>query len=94
MRRTYRPLCTDHPAPAKYLPAFPHGPQCITWVCVPDPEAVLDVEVLVCFRAFAQGAEVLHGEAVLVGRVSEDDDVQELGGLRNGRCPCMALGEC
>lgn len=94
VRRTYRPFCPDHPAPTKYLPAFPYGPQCITWVCVSDPEAVLDVQVLVCLRAFAQGAEVLDGEAVLVGGVSEDDDVKELRGLWDRRCARMALGEC
>lgn len=65
MQHTHRLLDTDHPAPAEHLSVLPHRAQHVPRICVPDPEAVLDVEVQIHVGAATQELEVFDSELYL-----------------------------
>lgn len=70
----------DHPAPTDDFTIFAHRAHRVRMVPVPNPEAVDDFCVRVRVGAVPEMFEVFGGDAVSVGGVAEDDNVDGFGG--------------
>lgn len=77
-KHTYIPLGTDHPAPAEDVAILSHGTHRVPGVLVPDPEAVDEFGAGVHLRKVSERLKELHGDAVLLRRVAENDNKERL----------------
>ena len=82
LSRTYGPFRSNHEGPADNLSIFTDCPDGLSRVEIADTETVLELGALLRFCCLSERAEVFHGQAVFVWRVSEYDDMEGLSVLR------------